>query len=332
MTFPNGQTAIVNAALSSPCTMYYVTVDVGGLDGDLMQVPYSFHFTTVCTQPPTGLQVHRLPPYDILLSWVPMLNASYYEVFHSVEKSAPWPWPEIANVSTNSALIRGHLSDGLNHFYIVRAHGGLGANSTMGVLLNMHIAHSPVEYGGRWISLPYNSIYRKASDIADELGPEKIDAVAKWNADRQQMIIYHQFRGQWRGTDFPIYAGEGLLIGSVVDFDWSINGTDRDTTLAFTFNPIHSTHFYLVSLPYTGSYDTASRLATAIAGGLGPGTGSEIVGVGIWNYSAWSYDVFRYSPLGWSGVDFELNPGDGIWLEVISTFTWTPELITPVMP
>jgi len=332
MWFPNSQTAIVSATLSIPCTVYYVTVDVHGLDGDVLPIPYSFHFTTVCTQSPTGLQVHRLPPNDVLLSWVPIPNAPYYEVFHSVEKSAPWPWPEIAQVFSNSAVIPGHLSDGSNHFYIVRANGGSGGNSTMGVLLNMHFTHSPVEYGGRWISLPYNTVYRRASDIAEELGPGKIDAVAKLDADRQRMIVYYRFRGQWRGPDFPIDAGEGLLVGSVVDLDWSINGTDRDTTLAFTFNPIRSTHYYLVSLPYTGSYDAASRLVMAIAGGLGPGTDSGIVSVGMWNHSAWSYDVFCYTPLGWGGVDFKLDTGEGVWIEITSNFAWTPSLLTPEVP
>jgi len=42
--------------------------------------------------------------------------------------------------------------------------------------------------------------------------------------------------------------------------------------------------------------------------------------------------VFQWSASGWTGTDFTLAPGEGIYLTVVSTFTWTPRLITPEVP
>jgi len=183
-----------------------------------------------------------------------------------------------------------------------------------------------------WFSLPYRSQYTRASDIANELTSSKIDVIAKWNPATQSSIIYTFFRGQWRGTDFPINPGDGLYVGAVRSFNWVINGTDA--SVSHTFNwynpPNQNVHWF--SLPYTSTYTRASDLVRAIEGGTGPNTNTKIIEVGKWNPVSQSVDVYRYAAGGWTGTDFTLASGDGIYFRVVSTFAWTPTLITAEVP
>ena len=297
-------------------------------------VPNPWNFTIDCRFPIRGLQVHRLPPNDVSLTWAISPEATHYKVFHSNNRMAPWPWVEIADVTTNSVRIAGHLSDMQDHFYIVRGYNLTqeSINSTMGVLWHMSVTPNTGKTSALWFSLPYNTIYRRASDIASELGPANVSVVGKWNPARQQLILYYYLHGQWRGQDFSIMPGDGLMIGIVSAFDWAINGTDKAAPLTFTFRPTMRTNLYWVGLPYTGGIRTASELVLTLEGGLGPGNDTKIVRMGKWDYAGQTSFVYSYGVGGWSGIDFSIDPADGIWVEIVSSFVWTPELVTPEVP
>jgi len=334
-SFPNGQTVVFDHSPFLPCTLVTLFVNAQSLDGDLLipgPVPNPFHFTTVCMQAPRGLSVHRAPPDDVLLTWKAVPNASYYLVFHSTDKLAPWPWTVIANVATNSATLSGHLSDSLDHFYIVRTTACGGTNSTMGVLWHLHLAPIGGGNSGLWLSLPYNSIYNKASDVSGELGCGKINFVGKWDSSREKLVFRYCMQDQWRGPDFSLLPGEAFQIGVKATFDWAVNGTDFEDPLAFIWRPPPNYNYYWMSLPLTGRMTSASGLVTAIAGGLGPGTNTKIDAIGKWNCTRQAYDFFRYTPTGWSGIDFTLEVGECVWIETTSTFAWAPPLITPEVP
>jgi hypothetical protein len=102
--------------------------------------------------------------------------------------------------------------------------------------------------------------------------------------------------------------------------------------MTFTFRSHLRTNIYWISLPYTNGLASASGLVTAIAGGTGPGTNTKIIAVGKWVYATQSSRVYRYAVSGWSGDDFNIVPGDGIWIEVMSSFAWNLTLITPEVP
>lgn len=298
-------------------------------------VPNPWNFTTDCRIPLRGLQVHRAPPNDVLLTWTASPSAAYYKVFHSNDRLAPWStWTEIANVTTTSVNVPGHLSDMRDHFYVVRGYGpgGEGTNSTMGALWHMQVSPNAGGSNTFRFSLPYNTIYKRASDIAAELGPGKTKLVAKWDSMRQQPISYYYLNGKWRGTDFFINAGDGLWIGIESMFDWAVNGTDRSSPLIFTYRLPPRTDYYFIGLPYTAGYATASEFVLAIEGGLGPGTDTKIDTVGKWVFSMQTSLVFKYGVTGWSGDDFTINPGDCLWVRITSRFIWSPELITPEIP
>jgi len=320
------------------CRRYIALVlnvkDLQSMDLVRGPVPNPWNFTTDCRFPLRGLQVHRAPPNGVVLTWIASPEATHYKVFHATDRFAPWPWAEIADVTGTSVAIGGHMSDMQNHFYIVKGYSLTqeSLNSTMGALWHLSVAPNVGRPSGLWFSLPYNSIYKKASDIVRELGEHKINVVAKWDAATQKLVVYYYMEGWWRGQDFPINVGEGLMLGVVSTFDWAVNGTDSADPLSFIDRPQLRWNFYWISLPFTGAMKDARQLVTSIEGGYGSGNNINIIRVGKWIYSSQSSEVFAYGPSGWTGTNFSINPGDGIWVEVVSTFTWTPELITPEMP
>ena len=229
-----------------------------------------------------------------------------------------------------------HLTDGLTHYYIVRAFnsstGTESENSTMGVKIQKDFTYNPGTTNVYWMSLPYNSIYTKASDITNELTESNIHVVGKWDRIAQRTQLYYYLRGKWRGNDFNIDSGDGIYVSTVSTFSWYITGTDRSTTLSFTYSTAKTaTNIHWISIPYTGTYSLASKIVTDIEGGIGPGTNTKIIEVGKWDPSTQDVTKYVYTPTGWMG-DFNILPGDGIYLKVVTNFNWEPKLITPEVP
>jgi len=320
------------------CTPYTVTIagkSAEGIDLVAGPVPNPWTFTTVCfVAPPGSLQVSRVAPAIVHLAWNAVPSADSYTVYESSNRFAAWPWAVLGTTTTTGFDAPGHLTDGLTHYYIVRAVRTTveSANSTMGVKVQMNVGFSSSTSNVRWFSLPYRSGYARASDIATELGPTKIDVVAKWNPATQAPILYYYFRGAWRGTDFTIAAGDGLYIGSRSAFSWVIVGTDRAVTLSFTANPPPMQNVNWVSLPYTGTYALASDLVRDIEGNTGPGANTKIVEVVKWDSATQAIVRYFWAAGGWTGADFTVSPGDGVYFRIVSSFTWQPSLVTSEVP
>jgi len=319
------------------CRRYFVSVkhleDWNHMDLTKGPVPNPWNFTTDCRFPVRGLRVHRLPANDVLLTWNASPDATHYKVFHATDRFAPWPgsWQQLADITGTSYIAIGHQSDMQTHFYIVKGYSTTqeSMNSTMGVLWHLSVSPNVGMPSGLWFSLPFNSIYRKASDIVSELTERKINLVGKWDGTNQRLVIYHYLNGSWRGQDFSLNPGEGLLLGVATAFNWAVNGTDSADPLSFVHRPQFRWTFYWIGLPFTTAIKDARQLVMSIEGGTGPGNNVNIIRIGKWIYSNQSSEVFAYGPSGWTGTNFSINPGDCIWVEIVSTFTWAPDLITP---
>lgn len=339
-SWTNGDTVLT---LSSPTpfeTVKTYCIEISGKDLDDMPlasgpVPNPWCFTTNGTiPPPGGLHILRFPPNDVFLTWKPVLMPNItYVIYSSTDRFAPWPWPQVAETSMTGYIVGGNLTDGLNHFYIVRAKGGeeLSTNSTMAVKVQLNFTFDGLKGNIHWISLPYRTEYKKASDISDELTSTQIQVVAKWNASTQTPILWFFLRGAWRGTDFAINPGDGLYIGVVKTFSWVIMGTDCAVTLPFDFNPTIG-NVYWISLPYTSAYAKASSIVFDLEGSIGPGANTKITELGRWDPIRQAVVKYIWTPSGWAGTDFTIGPGDGIYLMIVTSFTWAPRLLTPEVP
>ena len=328
-----------HSAPFQPTTLYTVTISGTDLDGIPLgpgPVPNPWSFTTSPgLSAPGGLQVLRMPPNGIRLTWRAVPDASEYVVYGSLNRFAPWPWPQRAVVTTTFYDAPNDLTDGLTRYYIVRARdfaGSQSPNSTMGVKLPITVSFSAGRSNVYWLSLPYRSAYKNASDISDELTGTRIDVVAKWDAATQRSILWYYIRGGWEGTDFAINPGDGIFIGVRAGFSWVLNGTDGDNELTFALNPPPQQNFNWISLPLTSTYRRASDIVLAIEGSLGGSAHTKIEEVARWDPLTQTLVKFSWSPTGWSGTDFSLVTGEGIYLKIVASFAWTPDLITPEVP
>jgi hypothetical protein len=316
------------------------TASVGGRDQkgvDLVPgpVPNPWVFdTSGRVSPPPGLHVARASP-DIVLTWRDVPGATLYSVYSSTDRLAPWPWPKLAEVASTTYVHARADSDARSHFYLVRAMdplGGESTNSTMGVKSTLALGFSPFRSNVYWMSLPYRAGYRSAKEISDELTEANIDLVAKWNPVTQSPVLWYFLRGAWRGTDFPIGPGDGFYIGVLSSFSWVITGTDGFVPRSFTAprSPDPSTDW--VALPYTAPYARASDVVLGIEGDVGPDGNSRIIEIGLWDTVAERLLTFAWTPTGWAGEDFRVEPGSALCLRIVSGFTWIPGLISPEEP
>ncbi|UCG68882.1 MAG: hypothetical protein JSV09_13995 [Thermoplasmata archaeon] len=286
---------------------------------------------------PPNLEVHRNPPH-VDLNWDAVTGADSYRVYTSTDRFLDFAsWTLLASpTGTNYQHLNGMSSQ--TQYYVIRGFNdteGLGNPSGMGTL-----AYASFATGGNpsvqiWFSLPYRSMYTKASHITDELTSSSITVLGKWDNDKQKSIVYTYFRGRWRGPDFDINAGDALWVRTISDFNWYINGTDKDVTLNFIYKSAKR-NINWISLPYSGYYANAHELVAAIEGGDGIGFGSpstKISAVVKWDAATQSEIRYDYDGgTGWGGVDFSIGPMDGIYIEVIADFSWPPEMVTPPLP
>ena len=315
------------------------TVFVGGWDTGGMQlvagpVPNPWSFTTAALPAPRALQVARSSP-DVALTWAPVPGASSYAAYAAPDKFDPWPWVRLGTTATNRFVHAGADGDGTTHFYVVRAvdgTGGEGANSTMGVKLVLPFAFDPTRTNIYWFSLPYGSGYRTAKDISDALTEANIDVVARWDPARQAPRLWVFLRGAWRGEDFPIGTGDGLWVGIRATFAWVLNGTEGTQPLRFRFNMPPQANVDWFGLPYTSAYRRASELVLEIEGGTGPTDRTWITEVGKWDADRQTILRFRFTSSGWSGTDFSIAPGDGLYFRLFVDLTWRPRLIIADVP
>ena len=331
-TWSNGDQRLTlsHGALFLPCQLYNAQITGEDTLGNPLipgTVPNPWQFTTTCLPgAPGGLQVHRQGA-DIHLMWNPATLATGYHVYSSNDRFASWPWTLSGNVTATEYTASGDNSDTSDHFYIVRGYNNLwleGANSTMGVRAYKSFTVS-ASATSQWFSLPYHSMYKKASDITTELTSTNINVVAKWDPAKQTSILYYYLRNKWRGNDFTISPGDGLWLGVVNAFSWSINGTDASVMLSFTLNPAPKGNFNFISLPYTNAYSNAKAISDEL-------TSSSITEVGRYNLVTHAFEKWTFVSGTWQGTNFAIMPGDGIYLVISATFNWNPKLITPEVP
>jgi hypothetical protein len=323
--------SMVHSVQLQACTLYTITITGQDTVGNSLvpgPVPNPWSFTTTCLPAaPPGLQVAR-SGNDIVLTWRAATLATGYYVYSATNRFAPLPWAQVGNVTGLIYTATGDNADTINHFYLVRGHNALwleGPNSSMGARMYRQFSLASGVPNSQWFSLPYRSTYTKASDITTELTDAKINVVAKWDARKQTTILYYWFHNAWRGQDFNVLPGDGLYIGLVASFGWSITGTDSSTALQFTMNPPPKTNYNFISLPYTTSYTNAQSITNEL-------TSSKVVELGHWDAASHAWQKWTLFGGTWTGTNFAIMPGDGFYMVIASTFTWAPKLITPDVP
>jgi len=337
-TYKSDDTVILkHASPFAEATKYNISIAAEDLYGNpldpSMGVPNPWSFSTgICA--PHNLKVIRSPP-DIIIRWDAVPGADEYRVYESKNRFA-WPWSLLGTVippATQFVHVNAH-EDSATHYYIVRAvNGGFETgNSTMGVKthLGFEIAVNINTTDINWLSLPYNSIYKKASDIASELTHNKVRVIGKWDSAKQKARIYSYYSSMWKGDNFDIIPGDGIFIaGLQQNFSWIVTGTDLNIAIDFKYSPKHRWTYYWLSIPYTGIYTNASSIVIDIEGNLFNST--KMIELGKWNPATQSSIKYYWDGSQWTGKDFIIEPGDGIYFRIKSDFNWPIKLVTPAV-
>jgi len=196
-----------------------------------------------------------------------------------------------------------------------------------------------------WLTMPQDAGYATASDIVIELeggdgisSPStKINVVGRWNPSGQfaDAYFYDTDYLEWGGSDFVIGPGDGIYLSILSSFNWVTCGVDIGSMLTFTLNAAPKSNVMWFNLATTSTYTTASQIVQALEGGDGVTSPSTKINVvGKWNAAGQFADAYFYDTdyMEWGGSNFAIAPGDGLYLSIISTFTWTPAMITPIVP
>jgi hypothetical protein len=302
------------------------------------------------TPGPQGLWVERSNP-NVILHWASASNpTTQWNVYYSTNKFAAFPsgWTlATATSAARSWTHAGAYGDGNTWYYLVKANnsGTLSGNSTMGVKQHKAFTHNNLPKTNiMFFTMPQNSGYAKASDIVMELegaltGPglnTKINVVGKWVPGDQAStaFLYVVNYQEWTGDDFTIGPGDGFYLSVTSNFTWVVCGMDVGSMLSFTKN-VGKTNIMYFNLPTTSRYATASQIVLDLEGALtGPGLQTKINGIGKWLPADQASTAFIYDLdfEEWTGDDFAITPGSGFYFSITSSFTWTPALITPVVP
>ena len=251
-----------------------------------------------------------------------------------------------------------------DYFFIVRAENDLGESglSSMVFSSKRQYLHNLEENKSNinWISLPYTpgyftnpfvqlnrTIIKNASDIVKDIEGgigqnknQKIKRISLWNPVIQsasESYYYRSIYNSWINNDFDINVGSGVFLehsGKINAFDWTIVGKDEKISKSFFCNNDSlKSDINWISLPYSGMYKNASDIVKDIEGGIGQNKNQKIKRISLWNpviQSASSTYYYKSAYNNWIGDDFEIHPGDGVFIELscnASLFNWKPALI-----
>jgi hypothetical protein len=354
-----GNDTTVDGAYAWTCpvsaTYGWIAVAVGGGSFELNPPPGG-------TTPEASAYIFAMPPPRASDLWVELANPNVvlhwsnatdpttgWNVYRSTSKWAAFPGGWMLSTAAASARTWTHsgaYADGNTWYYIVRADNGgtLSGNSTMGVKLHQAFTHNAINTNVQWMSLPYNSMYKTARDVVVDLeggdgvtsGSMKISVVGLWQPGYQAATAYCHVAewGEWTGDNFAIPPGAGIYVSVVSSFNWIINGTDYAAQLSFVKNAAN-TNVMFFSLPYGSDYRYASDIVMELEGALfGPGLDSKICVVGLWDFPSQMANALVYDTdfEEWTGMNFEITPGCGLYIAITSSFAWTPGLLTPEVP
>lgn len=301
----------------------------------------------VSIEEPDGLTVKENGT-DVMLNWSDMTGYDGYNVYQTsnINDEFPDEW-ERYNTSDSNWTHEDALSNNTDHFYLVRGvKDGIQGNITsIGYKVDIELKYnSDLDETWNWISLPYDERDHNedghytaldiVEDIDEDAGVEVVNKIAKWNASTSQrspIMRYNETLGAWNTSDdFSLAMGDAVALNVTSNQTWTLTGVERSSNI--TENLISTDQKHFLSIPYTimdlnrdGSV-TASDIVADIEGGLGLGRNETIHSVNLWNDSIQGEDseYFYTSNEGWSGENFVIDRGDGIYLRLNSNLSWTP--------
>jgi hypothetical protein len=266
--------------------------------------PYSWWFQVslaIVTNAP-DIRVHK-QGNDVNITWNAVVNASQYVIYRSLEVNGTgFNWSNPYGIINQLYYVdSGALIDNNNYSYIVCGASLVseGPRSNIGWKIRKQLVENAATSDINWLSLPYNSDLILAQDLITDLGgTTNVNYVARWVVSTQS----YQNKPPVGGFNWPITAGEGILVNMKTTINYTIVGSyNNSTTINIIENPTTS-DINWISLPYHSTLLFAQDLINNLGGT------TNINYVARWVVSTQSYQ--NKPPVG--GFNWSTTPGEAI--------------------
>ncbi|MFC1596015.1 Ig-like domain-containing protein, partial [Candidatus Margulisiibacteriota bacterium] len=324
--------------------IYSVTVNAGVLDneGDAMASAdvWSFRIGETDIVPPNA--VTDITPSQngstLVLIWsAPTDNTTATtDMRYNIYRSTTINFSSSANIvsltNNTTVSVTNDAASSLN-YYMIKAVDEAGNESPTSQVVfrldkSMSYNNSPTS-NINWISVPYNSPYTTARELADAINggpaPGTVTKVHSFTNGQESLNLTYFF-GSWVGDNFALTPGVAYAVIINAATDFTVVGMHDDTVnVSRTYNNSPTSNINWISLPYNAPYTTAQEVVNAINGGAAPGTVTKI------HYfdNAQESRNLTYFFGSWIGDNFEVEPGTGYAVILNGDTTWKPSVLNP---
>ncbi|MFC1478035.1 Ig-like domain-containing protein [Candidatus Margulisiibacteriota bacterium] len=328
----------------------FVTAAAGIVDneGDAMANADVWSFLVVQSDitPPNnvdGVTISRNGSAIILLWKAPTDNVTAtsdltYEVYRSSDPQFAASENIASNVTGLQTTVQMASGSTLNYFMVkaVDLKGNISGTSNLGYSIIIEIQASADRVMEYWFSLPGNTYYKKASDIANEIDATKITEIGQRDYDTQQVKTYAYvdlgFGGAWGGTDFEISTSSSYyftLAQSSELITINVVGAQNIDRLISAMPSNNRVMEYWFSMPYNADYQYVSDIAAEMDINI-------VSEIGQKEYDSQQVKTYSYVDLGfggaWGGDDFVIEPGKAYYFTLktgADEFNWQPKTKLP---
>lgn len=277
-------------------------------------------------QPPSNVEGVAMAKsdYDLILGWNPAtdnIGVVQYNIYRGTTPGFTCTsanlWGISPTISFNDA---GALGSTQNFYYKVKAQDGSFNESllpsNMGFMINYVMTKNYVDTNIRWLSLPYISPYKKASDIGNDI--KNVTSVTRYvTASDTYESLVKIAPSLWVGNDFNIVTGESYAVIISADATAQMVGWFTPYTIQMPYFS-GKTNTNWLSVPYNATYTKASEMAPTIP---------NATKVSRFNPATQDYEELNNVSSVWSGTDFNIIPGEGYRINISAGSSWTPSTI-----
>ena len=167
--------------------------------------------------------------------------------------------------------------------------------------------------GKNWISIPFETDIKTASDLLDDIdktGPGNCTTVNRWNPKTQKSEGWTDIG---YGNNFEILPLMGYEVWIDENKDWTVAGKVAETRTIELNKKAGSTSKNWISIPLCCPISDASELMNSI--------GTSCSAVNRWNPKTQKSE--GWTKIGY-GNNFDILPGEGYEVWVLENISWTP--------
>jgi hypothetical protein len=237
-----------------------VAEDDGGEENNIIQI----EFNVFGLLEPPELELTRIPNTpDMKLSWDPVENASFYQIFGGMD---PYNFDLERPLTTTD---REHWTDinaiesAYHYFYTIRCLDERGWSGPTGTIIGFYSLQFTRGYNS--FSVPLQPFFiSNASWYAEEMFSEDFETIYEYNIDHGRWIGHPRFLPPGM-DDFKVLPGKSYMIYSSRDFNYTFTGRP-ETHLRFVESVAGDS--WMAGDPGDGSFMQSLRLSLRQSGVL----------------------------------------------------------------